>query len=126
MVAYFEKNPAAMKLVGTTTDFRIHLLTGDKFSGKYIGRTLRDEFKIESKMQREKSSFDMNQYTAKESGQFFVIEREWFYKEFNIPVEKPEQVPDQNENVIRLDIKPVTEQNPNRDENGEFQGKVPF
>jgi hypothetical protein len=126
VVAYFEKNPAAMKLVGTTTDFRIHLLTGDKFSGKYIGRTLRDEFKIESKMQREKSSFDINQYTAKESGQFFVIEREWFYKEFNIPVEKPEQVTDANENVIRLDIKPVTEQNTDRDENGEFKGKMPF
>ena len=117
-----------MKLVGTTTDFRIHLLTGDKFSGKYIGRTLRDEFKIESKMQREKSSFDMNQYTAKESGQFFVIEREWFYKEFNIPIEKAEQETDanENENVIRLDINPFTEQNPNRDENGVYQGEAPF
>jgi hypothetical protein len=117
---------AAKEIVATLSDFKLHLLTGDKFSGKYIGKTLREEFKIDSRLHRNKSTFDANQYTAKESGKFWVIERDWFYTTYNIPIEEVEPGLETNENVIKLDIKPNTVQDQARDGNGEYQGKVPF
>jgi hypothetical protein len=125
-VSYFERNMAAKEIVATLSDFKLHLLTGDKFSGKYIGKTLREEFKIDSHLHRNKSSFDVNQYTAKESGKFWVIERDWFYTTYNIPIEEVEPGLETNENVIKLDIKPNAVQDQQRDGNGEYQGKVPF
>jgi hypothetical protein len=79
---YFSENQNETEIVATVNEISVNLLTNSKYNARYIGKTLRDEFKIEYKSLRAFITFDSSPYKVKHVGKHYRIERDYIYKEF--------------------------------------------
>ena len=82
ILKHFENDINCHQIVATLGDIKANLLANTNYNARYISKTLHEEFKIESRMHRNIETFDINPYKVKKSGKYFVINRDYIYKEF--------------------------------------------
>ena len=113
--------------MATLGDIKANLLTNTNYNARYISKTLHEEFKIESRMHRNMETFDVNPYKVRKSGKYFVINRDYIYKEFVGDISD-----DENESGLDTDLdgKPIVAQiNKQLDKDADappFASEAPF
>ena len=91
-----------------------------KYTNRYISKTLKDEFGLDSEMKYCVSSFEL--YNNAYSQRVFTIKLDHF-KELYGYAPNPNASPG---NVVDLKGKTKPDKDPDRDENGVYLGEMPF
>jgi len=120
---WFNENSNKTELVATSGQLWENLLLKNvKYSSRYISKTLKDEFGLDSELKYCVSSFEL--YNNSYSQRVFTIKLEEFKEIFGYapnPNASPGNVVD-----LKGKTKPDQDKDPDRDENGVYIGDVPF
>jgi hypothetical protein len=120
---WFNENSNKTELVATSGQLWENLLLKNiKYSSRYISKTLKDEFGLDSELKYCVSSFEL--YNNSYSQRVFTIKLDYFKEIFGYapnPNASPGNVVD-----LKGKTKPDQDTEPDRDENGVYLGDMPF
>ena len=110
-------------MVATAGEIMRELLRDNpKYTNRYVSKTLRDEFGIESVVEYCTTSFQISHGSA--SHRVFTIDRDAFYSLYGKAEKKSDPAADLKANVVKMMNKAGFEED--RDENGTLKGEMPF
>jgi len=120
---WFNANFDKSEIIATAGEIIRELLNDNpKYSNRYVSKTLRDEFGIESVMKHCQTSFQLMHGGG--SNRVFIIERDKFHSLYGKADKTAENGSDVKANVIKLMNKAGFVEE--RDENGTLKGEMPF
>ena len=120
---WFNSNFDKSDIVATAGEIIRELLNENpKYTNRYVSKTLRDEFGIESVVEYCTTSFQISHGSA--SHRVFTIDRDTFYSLYGKAEKTQDPEADLKANVVKMMNKAGFEED--RDENGTLKGEMPF